>query len=144
MYYSVISMRQMQTGVCLEEARLLQPPIHITHTLDLYLCNGAESVAQHERYMLISCLFLMHAVKVLAGPHNVFLPRFNFFFGKIGCGPFRWAGNHCVVPRVSCWANKRLPQRLRRAPGHAKGFKTNTVTRLEVLSSQHSSLMICF
>ena len=53
------------------------------------------------------------------GPSGIimpFLPGFNLFLlGKMGFGPFRWAGNHCVVPRVGSRANKRLPQRLRGA-----------------------------
>ena len=64
----------------------------------------------------------------------------SIFYGNMGRGPFRWSRNHCVVPHVSFWANKRLPEWLRGAPQHANGLGTKSVTGLGMLSSQHWSL----
>ena len=72
--------------------------------------------------------------------HNVIPPFSLGFFGKMDRGPFRWAVNHCLVPRVSCWANKHVLERLRGAAQKAKGFKTISVTSLEMLSPQHRTL----
>ena len=83
-------------------------------------------------------------------PHNIhasgfklsFHPIFTYPFEKMGCGPFRWAVNHSVVPPLSCLANKRVPQRLGGTAPHAKSFKTNNGTISEMLSSKCSSLTL--
>ena len=58
----------------------------------------------------------------------------------MSCGPFRSALNHCVIPPASCQASKRVPEKLGGTTQHAKIFKSNCDTNLEMLSSKHWSM----
>ena len=60
----------------------------------------------------------------------------------MGHVPLHLDVNNCVVPPMSCWANKRVPQKPRGTTDRAKSFKKNSVTTSEMWSPQHRSLRL--
>ena len=77
------------------------------------------------------------------GLQNIIFAPFSLGFSrKIGCGPFGWAGNHCVVPPGELLDKQMSPTKAVRSARRAKAFKTNSVTSLEMLYSQHWSLKL--
>ena len=71
--------------------------------------------------------------------HNVIFATFPlvFFFRTMGCSPYRWTVNLCVVTLLSCCASKCVPEVVRGAVGRAKDNKTKHASCLEMMSPQH-------
>ena len=72
-----------------------------------------------------------------------FFPVLTCFFpGKISCGPFRWASNHCVVPPAELVGKQTCSTKAKRRPPTCKSYQDQRVTSLERLSSTQWDLKL--
>ena len=73
------------------------------------------------------------------------MPKFSLgFSGKMGCGPFHWAMNHCVFPVGNCRAKKCVPQEMSGGARHAKGFEMSLVWRCCLQNIGPAGLIMSF